>query len=338
MKAIELAGGFGLDHLRVTERETPRSLLERQVLVRIRSASLNFRDLLMVEGRYNPRQALPLIPCSDGAGEVVAVADGVDRVHPGDRVMPCFAQGWIDGSFARNFRDITLGGPLDGTLSTHMVLDEEGLVRMPEGFDFAEGACLPCAALTAWNAIVEQGNVRENDTVVIQGTGGVALAALQFAVARGADTIVTSKSDQKLEQARELGARHLINYTETPDWNRSVKALTDGRGADHVLELGGSSTMRQSVKAVRAGGFVSMIGVLGGAVAELDLPLVVMRNVRLQGVTVGPRIAFERMVDFVDEHRLKPVVDRVFDMEDVTGAFRHMKSAAHFGKICVEID
>jgi NADPH:quinone reductase-like Zn-dependent oxidoreductase len=337
MRAIAISEGFGIDRLTPVQRSFPEELGGSEVLVRLHAASLNFRDLLMVEGKYNPDQTLPLVPCSDGAGVVSAVGSGGTGWRVGDRVMPCFAQGWVDGRFTPSFRHITLGGPLDGTLSTHILVQAEGLVRLPAGLEFVEGACLPCAALTAWSAIVEQGRIGRGDVVVIQGTGGVALAALQFASALGSTTIVTSKSDQKLERARSLGASHTINYRQHPEWSRNVKELTGGVGADHVLELGGPATIRQSVRAVRGGGCVSMIGVLGGAVAELDLPLVVMRNVRLQGVTVGSRRAFERMVEFIEENDIRPVVDRVFALEDSASAFRYLRSAAHFGKICIDI-
>lgn len=338
MRAIAISEGFGIDRLTPVTRNLPDDLGDAEVLVRLHAASLNYRDLLMVEGKYNPDQSLPLVPCSDGAGVVSAVGSGVTGWRVGDRVMPCFAQGWTEGRFTPDFRHITLGGPLDGTLSTHIRVREEGLVRLPADLPFVEGACLPCAALTAWNAVVEQGGIGSDDVVVIQGTGGVALAALQFATALGSTTIVTSKSDEKLERARSLGATHTINYRRHPEWSRNVKELTDGFGADHVLELGGPATIRQSVRAVRGGGCVSMIGVLGGPVAELDLPLVVMRNVRLQGVTVGSRSSFERMVEFVEENDIRPVVDRVIALEDSANAFRYLRSAAHFGKICIDIE
>jgi NADPH:quinone reductase-like Zn-dependent oxidoreductase len=219
-----------------------------------------------------------------------------------------------------------------------MLLNEDGVVRAPGHLSDEEAATLPCAALTAWNAIYEQGKVSSDDTVLIQGTGGVALFALQFAVQLGANVIATSKSDAKLERAKDLGAAYTINYVKTPEWSRSAKNLTDGRGVDHVVDLGGSATIRQSIRAVRSGGFISMIGVLGGPVAKLDLPLVVMRNVRLQGVTVGSRNSFERMVDFMETNQVHPVVDRVFDFEDAPEAFEYMEQGKHFGKVCIKID
>lgn len=337
MRCIQIEKDFGIDHLALAERTIKHEPDSGEVLLRMRVASPNYRDILMVEGQYNPRQPLPLIPCSDGVGEVIVVGPNVDRVNVGDRVMPCFAQGWIDERFPSNFRDVTLGGPLDGTLTEFMLLNENGVVKVPGYLSDEEAATLPCAALTAWNAIHDQGRVSGGDKVVVQGTGGVALFALQFAAALEAEIIVTSKSDAKLERAMSLGAAHAINYLDAPEWSRPVKDLTNGLGADHVVELGGSATLRQSVRAVRPGGVVSMIGVLGGPIAELNLPLVVMRNVRLQGVTVGSRNAFERMLTFMERHEVRPVVDRVFDMENAAEAFRFMEQGKHFGKVCIRI-
>jgi len=338
MRVVQIDSEFGLDHLLEAKRNRTPPPEPGQVVIRMLAASLNARDLLTVKGLYNPRQPLPLIPCSDGVGEVVAIGDDVDRVAVGDRVITCFAQGWVSGAITPDFRSITLGGPLDGTLTEYMLVHESGLVQAPASLENVEAATLPCAALTAWNAIAEQGGISEDDVVLVQGTGGVALFALQFAVAMGAIVMVTSKSDAKLERTRHLGALHTINYRKSPEWSRTVKELTGGAGADHVVELGGSATLRQSVRAVRPGGSVSMIGVLGGPVAQLDLPLVVMRNVRLQGVTVGSRDSFERMLAFVKFHRIRPVVDRVFPLSETVNAFRYLESANHFGKICIRFD
>jgi len=218
-----------------------------------------------------------------------------------------------------------------------MMLDQSGLVTTPEYLSDIEASCLPCAAVTAWNAIIDQGKIGKDDTVVVQGTGGVALFALQFAAAVGARVIVLSKSDAKLDRARELGASEVINYIDTPEWSKTVKDLTGGAGADHVVELGGRSTLRQSVRAVRPAGTISLIGVLGGPVAELDLPLVVMRNVRLQGVTVGSRSTFESMTTFLESSRIRPVIDRTFSLADAREAFLYMETATHFGKICINL-
>ncbi len=338
MRVVQIDSEFGLDHLLEVERDRPSEPGPGHAVIRMLAASVNSRDVLTAKGVYNPRQSLPLIPCSDGVAEVVAIGDDVHRVAVGDRVITCFAQGWVSGTITPDFRNITLGGPLDGTLSEYMLVNESGLVHAPIDLDNEEASTLPCAALTAWNALAEQGGISKNDVVLVQGTGGVALFALQFAVALGAKVLITSKSDAKLERALRLGASHSINYRKSPEWSRIVKKLTGGVGADHVVELGGSATLRQSVRAVRPGGSVSMIGVLGGPVAELDLPLIVMRNVRLQGVTVGSRDSFDRMLVFIKNHRIRPVVDRVFPLSETVEAFRYLESANHFGKICIRFD
>jgi NADPH:quinone reductase-like Zn-dependent oxidoreductase len=335
MRVAEVQGSFGVENLIVTRRDPPRIRGARDVLLRMHAASLNARDLLTIRGIYNPRQPLPLIPCSDGAGTVIAVGDRVTRVKPGDRVTPTFAQGWLDGPLSSRFKDITLGGPLDGTLAEMMCLHENGVVAAPAHLTYEEASTLPCAGLTAWNAVVEQGCVRSGQTVVIQGTGGVALFALQFAQQAGARSIVLSKDDAKLERCRSLGADYLINYLQTPEWGRAVKEITGGAGADFILDLGGEATLHQSIRAVRASGTIALVGVLGGAEARLQLPLVVMRNVRLQGVTVGSRAQHERMAESMAETGLKPVLDSVFAFAEVRDACARIASGRHFGKVCL---
>jgi NADPH:quinone reductase-like Zn-dependent oxidoreductase len=308
------------------------------VLVRITVATLNYRDLLVVEGRYNPKLRLPLIPVSDGAGVVEAVGDGVTRFRPGDRVVPIFFQGWFEGEPSAAKIATGLGAHLDGVLCEHRVFDEAGLLPIPEGLTDAEAAALPCAGVTAWSAVVKLGGVRPGDTVLVQGTGGVALFALQFAKLVGATAILTSSSDEKLAKAKDLGADHLINYRAEPDWSRPVKALTDGRGADLVIEIGGAGTLEQSLRAVRVGGTIAMIGVVAGAAASaVPLPLVVMRQVRLQGVTLGSREDFEALLRAYATTRLHPVLDRRFAFEDAPAAFARMKAGEHFGKIVIEV-
>jgi len=333
MHVVQLEA-FGLDHLKFRSRSKP-PFGDGDVLIRMRAASLNSRDYLTVTGTYNPRQPLPLVPCSDGLGEVVAVGVDVQRFRSGDRVMPCFAQGWVDGPFRSDFRRTTLGGPLDGTLAEYMVLAESGIVHAPGYLDDAEAATLPCAALTAWNAVVNHGRLEPGETVLIEGTGGVAVFALQFAVMCGARPIVISKSDDKLERACRLGAAETINYLREPDWHGQVKEMTDGKGVDLVIELGGKTTLEKAVRAVKASGQISLVGVLGGHVAPLNLPLVVMRNVRLQGVTVGSRADFDNMLVDMEGCRLKPIVDRIFDIRDAVSAFEYLESAEHFGKVCI---
>jgi len=336
MRAWEIQQRFGLDALALVERGDSRPG-PGQVAVRVRAASLNYRDLLTVEGAYNPKQPLPLVPLSDGAGEVTAVGPAVTRVKVGERVAGIFNQQWISGPPLREHVRSSLGGPLDGLLAEQVVLDAEGVVPLPEHLSFEEGACLPCAAVTAWNALVEQGGLAAGQTLLVLGTGGVALFALQLARALGARVIVLSSSDAKLERARDLGATETVNYRATPDWDRRVKELTGGVGVDHVLELGGAETLLRSLRAVRMGGQVSLVGSLSGLEATLNLALVFMRGVRLQGVLVGSREMFEAMNAVIVRHRLRPVIDRVLDFEEAPAAFEHLKSQSHFGKVVVRV-
>jgi NADPH:quinone reductase-like Zn-dependent oxidoreductase len=336
MKAFEIRSAFGLDHLTLVERPQPVPAAGH-ALVRLRAASLNFRDLLTVQGLYNPRQPLPLIPLSDGAGEVVQVGPGVTRVKVGDRVMPIFAQRWLAGEPTKDKLLSALGGPLDGTLVEEIALHEDGLVAVPAHLSWEEAATLTCAGVTAWSALVTQGGTRAGDTVLVLGTGGVSLFALQIARLQGARVIVTSSSDAKLERARALGASETINYKTHPDWEKRVRELTGGRGADHVVEVGGGGTFAKSVRAVRVGGRISLIGVLAGATTEVNLAPILMQNIRVQGVIVGSREAFEHLLRAVAHHQLRPVVDRVFPFAEARAAFDHMAGQGHFGKIVVRM-
>jgi len=336
VRAVEIRGGFGLANLALTERPEPRPG-PGQALVRLRAAALNYRDLLTAEGKYNPKQKLPLIPCSDGAGEVVEVGFGVARVAPGDRVSPIFAQRWIAGVPTREKLRSTLGGPLDGTLAELAVFDQEGLVKIPEHLSDEEAATLPCAAVTAWSALVTEGGVTAGDTVLVQGTGGVSLFALQIAKLLGARVIATSSRDDKLARARELGADDGINYKEIPEWGARAKELTGGTGVDHVVEVGGAGTLQQSLRAVRVGGTISLIGNLAGTKSELLLTQIFMQKLRVNGILVGHRESFEAMNRAVALHRLRPVIDRAFPLEEAGGAFEHMAAGEHFGKIVIRI-
>ena len=334
MRAVVIDGSFGLENLRIVEREEPEPG-PGQVRLAMRAASLNFRDLLTIRGHYNPRQPLPLVPCSDGVGEVVAVGAGVKRVSVGDRVMPIFAQEWLHGEPGPRALRSTLGGPRDGTLAEQMVVDAEGVVPVPEYLSDEEAACLPCAAVTAWTALVTRGGLTAGDTVLVQGTGGVSVFALQIAVAAGARVIVTSSSDAKLERAMALGAWKGINYVDNPEWGVTVAKETGG--VDHVIEVGGAGTLAQSLKAVRTGGQISVIGVLSGTSTELDVIPVLMRCVRLQGIFVGHRASFEAMNRALEAAQIRPVVDRVFELDDTRSALEHMAAGAHFGKVCLRV-
>jgi len=325
---------FGLANLTAVER--PR--LEPgpgQVVVRLRAASLNYRDLLMVNGQYNPRQKLPLVPCSDGAGEVARVGEGVTRVKTGDRVMPCFMQGWLSGRPTKEKLGTSLGGPRDGTLADEILVEAEAVVATPAHLSDAEAATLPCAALTAWSALVTQGSLRAGETVLVQGSGGVALFALQIAKMCGARVVATSRSAEKLARSRALGADEGIDTSESPEWGMIARKLTGGVGVDHVVEVGGAATLEQSVRAVRPGGTIHLIGNLGGGVTSVNLIPIFMQNVRVQGVLVGHKEAFEQMVAAFGAHATRPVVDRVFAFDDARAAFEQMGTGAHFGKLCV---
>lgn len=336
MKVYEIQSGFGLDNLKLVERPEPQPG-PGQVLLRMRAVSLNYRDLMTVEGTYNPRQPLPLIPCSDGVGEVVAVGDGTSRVAVGDRVATLFSQGWMGGRPSIDELRATLGGPLDGTLAEMMVLPESGVIRVPAHLSDPEAATLPCAGLTAWNMLAEEGGVTAGDTVLVQGTGGVSIFALQFAQLLGARAIVTSSSDDKLVRARQLGAWQEINYLDDQSWGKTARSLTDGIGVDLVVEVGGAGTLEQSLQAVRIGGSILLIGVLAGGASELSIVPIFMKNVRVQGLLVGSRKMFERMNRAIAQHELHPVVDRVFPFSEAPAAFEHVKSGGHFGKVCIAI-
>jgi NADPH:quinone reductase-like Zn-dependent oxidoreductase len=336
VRAAEIRGGWGLDHLALIERSDP-SPGPGRVVVRVRAVSINYRDLLTVQGKYNPKQPLPLVPCSDGAGEVEAVGDGVRRVKVGDRVCSLFAQRWLAGEPTRDRIRSTLGGPLDGVLAERVVLSEEGLVRTPEHLSDEEASTLPCAAVTAWNALVTRGRVTAGETVLVQGTGGVSIFALQIAKLLGARVIITSSSDEKLARTRELGADEGINYREVPEWGARVKELTGGEGADLVVEVGGAATLQQSLRAVRIGGRVCLIGNVAGTEAEIPLTLIFMQRVDVHGILVGDRESFEAMNRAIAQHRLRPVIDRVFPLDDCRAAFEHMAEGRHFGKIVIRL-
>jgi NADPH:quinone reductase-like Zn-dependent oxidoreductase len=302
----------------------------------MRAASLNYRDLMMIKGTYNPRLKMPLVPFSDGAGEVVEVGSEVTKWKVGDRVCSIFMQGWLGGGIDAAKARTALGGDTNGVLREYAAFDENGLVRTPDHLTDEEAATLPCAAVTAHNALMVSGSIKPDDAVLLQGTGGVSIFALQFASVIGCRTIITSSDDEKLRLAKELGATDLINYKETPDWDKKVLELTEKRGVDHVVEVGGAGTLQKSLTAVRTGGHIAVIGVLSGA-GEINPITVLMKAVKMQGIYVGSRQMFEDMNRLICQHDLKPVIDRVFEFEEAVGALKYMESAAHFGKIVIKI-
>lgn len=336
MKIYEIQGAFGLDHFVQSQRPDP-ICGPGQVRIAMKAVAPNFRDLMMIEGNYNPRQPLPLIPFSDGAGEVVEVGVGVENLKVGARVVPCFAQGWHSGEPSREKFKRSLGGPVDGAIAEYMVVDAADAVEFPEYLSFEEAATLPCAALTAWNALAESGSVRAGDVVVCQGTGGVSIFGLQFARALGAEVIITSSADDKLAKAVALGASHAINYRSEPSWGKAVRTLTGGRGADHILEVGGAKTLEQSMAAVRYGGEISVIGVLSGATQNLNIVPILMHQLRIQGIYVGSSEMLQNMMRALQVHRIHPQVDRLFDFDEAPEALRYLKAGKHFGKIVIRI-
>jgi NADPH:quinone reductase-like Zn-dependent oxidoreductase len=333
MKAYEVRQ-FGVENLALVERSEPQPA-EKEVVVKFHAASLNYRDLMFVTGLYNPKAKLPAVPFSDASGEVVAVGANVKKWKVGDRVCPIFTQGWLDGSPSMEKQRTTLGaGELDGVLREYGAFDENGLVKVPGHLSFEEAAALPCAAVTAWNALIVSGNLKAGDTVLTLGTGGVSVFALQFAKMHGARVIVTSSSDKKLGKAKDLGADETINYKQTPDWEKQVLSLTNRIGVDHVVEVGGGGTLSKSLISVRLGGHVAVIGVLAGG-GDFNPRSVLMKAVRMQGILIGSRQMFEDMNSAIELNRLKPVIDKTFAFGEACDALRYMESGSHFGKIVV---
>lgn len=336
-RTVEI-GSWGMAGLSIAERPMPMPG-ERQTVVRMRAVSLNFRDLLVVEGRYNPNMRLPLVPVSDGVGEIVALGEGARRFAVGTRVVPIHVPGWIAGAAGDGAEGGPRGGPAAGVLAEFVLFDERDLVAVPDHLEDAEAACLPCAAVTAWNALYGLASTRPGDRILILGTGGVALFALQFAHAGGAEVAITSKDPAKLERAKALGAAHLVNYAEDRRWGEAVKRIFRNVGADRVVELGGAATLSQSLRAVRRGGDVMLVGSVTGNVApDFNLVTTFMRSVRMQGVAVGSRSVFEDMNKAITHHRVRPVVDRVFDgIEAFPSALAYLAEGRHFGKIALRL-
>lgn len=336
MRAWQITREFGINNLALVNRPDPQPDPGR-IVVRVRATSLNYRDLITVKHGGLRGLNLPLVPLSDGAGEIVGVGDGVTRVGMGDRVAGIFFQNWLAGGPNAAHQASALGGALDGMLAEQVVLSEDGVVRIPDYMSYEDAATLPCAAVTAWQSMVSLGNMKAGDTALILGTGGVSVFALQFAVAAGVRSIVTSSSDEKLERASALGATHIINYNATPEWGKRVLALTDGIGVDQVVEVGGAGTLVQSMEATRVGGMIGLIGILAGTDGEVNPIPVLMKSLRLQGVYVGSREMFEDMNAALAANRIKPVIDKVYPFEEVREAFELMESATHFGKIVVTV-
>jgi len=330
MKAYEIQGEGGIEALAMVDRPSPEPGAG-QIKIKVRANSLNFRDLNTVRFPTRMGLAFPRVPNSDGAGEVVAVGEGVREFKPGDRVAGCFFDDWAAGGVSPAAMASARGGPIDGMAAEEVVLSERGAVAIPEHLSYEEAATLPCAALTAWHALVVKGGLTAGETVLLLGTGGVSIFALQFAAMMGARAIVTSKSDEKLERARQMGAWKTINYQTTPDWAKAVAALTDGKGVDHIVEVGGGGTLEASIEAVRVGGHIALIGVL--TMGQINPMPILRKSIRLNGIYVGSRDWFQAMNAAIAANALKPSIDKVFPFAEAPTAFKHMESAQHFGKI-----
>jgi NADPH:quinone reductase-like Zn-dependent oxidoreductase len=335
MRLFELQA-FGLDNLKRAERVAPEPGAD-EVLIRIRAVSLNYRDLLVVQGKYNPRMKLPRIPLSDGAGEIVSIGDQVTGWKPGDRVVIPFFPAWLDGELSKVKAASALGGDVDGLLREFATVRADALLPIPPHLSFEQAATLPCAAVTAWNGLFVSGHLQPRQTLLLQGTGGVSLFGLQFAKLAGATIILISSSDAKLERARTLGAQHTINYRTEPEWDKRVLELTDGRGVDLILEVGGAGTLSKSLRATGYAGHVSLIGVLSGGAGEVQIGQILHKTLTVRGIYVGSRAIFETMNKAIAEHRLEPVIDRIFSFDESPDAFRHLESAQHFGKVVIRI-
>jgi NADPH:quinone reductase-like Zn-dependent oxidoreductase len=333
MKLYEIRETKGIDSLSRIERDVPKPAAG-EVLVRIHAASLNYRDLLIAQGRYGRGVKLPLIPLSDGAGEVIAVGSDVTRVQRGDRVAGIFMQNWLSGEVSPYVARSALGGSVDGVLAEHVVFHEDGVVHIPSHLSYEEAATLPCAGVTAWNALTTS-VLKPGITVLVQGTGGVSMFALQFAKLAGARVIATSSSDEKLKKAAELGASDGINYRSAPDWDKAVLERTNGIGVDHIVEVGGPGTLARSLNAVRVGGRISVIGLLTGPETAVNPMPILGKQIQVQGIFVGSREMFEAMNRAISLHQLRPVVDRVFPFDEAREALRHLESGKHLGKIVI---
>jgi NADPH:quinone reductase-like Zn-dependent oxidoreductase len=335
MRALQLTDGLGLDNLKVVELPDPEPG-PHDVLVRMRAVSLNYRDLLMLEGVYGRGTPLPLTPFSDGCGVVEAIGSAVTRFSIGDRVSTLFFQRWISGKPTYESQMSALGMPIPGAGRELAAFHEDGLSKVPAFLTDNQVSTLACAALTAWRALFEDARLQPGDWVVLQGTGGVSIFGLQFAKAAGYRTIVTSSSDAKLERARALGADQLINYKNTLEWGHAARELTGGRGVDFVMEVGGGGTLTESLRSIALMGHIAIIGVLGGAAEPLQMGSMIASGAKLQGVSVGSRVMFEAMCRAIDTHKLAPVVDKIYPFTDAVEALRAMRANAHFGKIVLE--
>jgi NADPH:quinone reductase-like Zn-dependent oxidoreductase len=330
---------FGLEHLRVVERPLV-PLRHHEIRIRVHAASLNYRDLRVALGQVPSRVGhirLPLVPLSDCAGEVIEVGCAVDRFQLGDRVSSAQMPDWTAGPFKPEKAQSALGGAVDGVLAKYFSGHQRGFVRIPDALSFEEAATLPTAALTAWNALFEFGDLKPGETVLVQGSGGVSIFALQFALAAGARVVAITGSQAKVDRLERLGAEHVIRYEREPEWSRVVLEVTGGAGVDHVVETGGAGTIDESIKAAAMGGSISLVGLLTGAGGRLDMLPILAKTLRIQGVVVGSVEMFERMIGMIDHLGIRPVIDEAFEMQDIAAALEYLKSGRHLGKVIINV-
>jgi NADPH:quinone reductase-like Zn-dependent oxidoreductase len=330
---------FGLDHLRVVERPLP-PLRQHEIRIRVRAASLNYRDLLIALGHHPSRVngiRLPLVPLSDCAGEVIEVGRAVDRFQLGDRVSSAQIPDWTSGPFKLEKVESALGGAVDGVLARYFSGHQRGFVKIPDTLSCEEAATLPTAALTAWNALFEVGDLKPGETVLVQGSGGVAIFALQFAVAAGARVFAITGSQTKVAKLECLGAEHVVRYEREPEWSRAILEVTGGAGVDHVVETGGAGTIDESIKATAIGGSISLVGLLTGAGGRLDMLPILAKTLRIQGVVAGSVEMFERMIGMIEHLGIQPVIDEAFEMQDIAAALAYLKSGRHLGKVIIKV-
>ncbi len=335
MKAIKLSNPGGLDQLKMTELEAPSTPPAGEILVRLHASSLNFHDYLVAIGKLKTEDGR--IPLSDGAGVIEAIGDGVSDFAIGDHVVSCFFPKWQDGGPTSSGFSTTPGDGIDGYAREKVVTPANWFTLAPKSYNHCEAATLTTAGLTAWRALVTDGGIKAGESVLVLGTGGVSIFALQFAKAMGATVIATSKSDEKLERLKALGADHVINYKQHENWGELVRKLTGGRGVDHVIEVGGPGTLPQSITACRVGGHIALIGVLTGVAGTVPTAVMMGRQQKLQGLVVGSRQQQREMVRAIEAIKLKPVIDRTYSLGELAAAFQHEEKGAHFGKICIEI-
>ena len=338
MKAWEVQGR-GIESLKLVERPKPEKIADNQILVNIKAASLNYRDLIMIAGGYgdtggNP----PFVPISDGSGIVEAVGKGITQFKKGDIVIPPFFKDWDSGNVEENTVLSALGGKVDGVMQEYMVFSEDNIVKAPNNWNFIESATLPCAALTAWRTIVTEGKVSKNSTVLVQGLGGVSIFAIQIAKLFNATVIATTSTEERMIKAKTFGADFVINYNEHQDWWKNVQEVTDRKGVDIVVEVGGSKTLEQSIKSSKMGAVIGIIGVLSGGIAELPIGRVIYKASRLIGITCGNKEELINMIDKLNTSHIKPVISSIFRFEDLPGSLNYMKKGNHVGKIVLDFD